>query len=590
MYFNSKKESDIKLQDNVVTCNNAGVEAVAPIKNTDPVSRAKDLLALHHSIPKGLNFEAVMNYTGKLIELLGDVGAEVVAVMNLELLVKGETPLAEGYDLADAEADGWTATELASFGDALWVPVTSVEPTSPSPALASTPKKVGVDENSRQPKKKTALEFANEFAMVHHGGNIAYFNSQALAYTNGYWAALNPDVHIKQPILQAMDDNATASKVNGVFELVKIKYASMPEMFERQSPLICLNNGTLNPLTRELLPHTVDHYLTNKLDIAYDALAQCPLWLQTLDEIFAPDTDKAEKIQLLQEYIGYCQIPDTRIHKFLWMVGGGGNGKSLILAVITALIGKVNISYAQIENLGEKFVRAELQGKLVNISSEMSAHATVSDGYLKQITAGDIIQAERKNERPFSFKPYSRLIGATNLLPRLLDHSDGFFRRAMILRLNRQFTEAEQDNQREVRLMAELPGILNWAVAGLQNLLTRGSFMIPPSCQVEVTQYRVNSDPVRQFAEGFLRACEDTNRCVRGAELYGYYKDWSADNGYKTLASNQFADRLEGVGFKKDRDKAGRYWHVEYCLFTVSQMPDEPPVLSITPLAGKYHI
>lgn len=45
-----------------------------------------------------------------------------------------------------------------------------------------------------------------------------------------------------------------------------------------------------------------------------------------------------------------------------------------------------------------------LQGKLVNISSEMSSDATLSDSFLKQIVAGETIEAERKYERPFSLQ------------------------------------------------------------------------------------------------------------------------------------------------------------------------------------------
>lgn len=534
------------------------------------------------------NDEAGVVYKEKLIQLLRAVGAEVVAVMRLELLIKGDTPLSVGYDLADAETAGWTADGLAELGTALWEPVPPADPTPPATTLPAAQTKQNADAPTQPKKKKTPLDFAKEFATQSYGGNIACCNNQTLAYADGYWAALNPDVDIRKPILDAMDDNASAAKVNGVHELIKIQYAVKPEMFERKSPLICLNNCTLNPETGELLPHSVKHYLTNKVDIDYAIQAQCSLWLQTLDEIFAPDADKAEKIQLLQEFIGYCLIPDTRIHKFLWMVGSGRNGKSLILAVITALIGKVNISYAQIERLGEKFVRAELQSKLVNISSEMSAQATVADGYLKQITAGDIIEAERKNERPFSFKPYARLIGATNILPRLLDHSDGFFCRAMILRFNRQFKEAEKDIHRESKLMAELPGILNWAVAGLQNLLTRGDFIIPSSSLVEVAQYRLNSDPVRQFAEDFLKPSDDSSRWVASGELYDRYKEWSVANGYKTLASNQFADRLSSaLGYEKVKRNVGRFWKAEYC---ASNLPDVPPMRSITPLAANYNV
>jgi putative DNA primase/helicase len=527
------------------------------------------------------NDQAGIAYKDKLIKLLQAAGAQVVAVMCLEALAKNDSALEKGYDLADAESDGWTADEMAKLGAVLWELLPPVDPiaavTTPTPAKKSS--------RAELSKKKMPLELAIEFAVGNHGGNVASFNNQILAYSEGYWPALNPDVDIKRPVLAAIGDAATAAKVNGVYELIKIQYASKPEMFERNSPLICLNNGTLNPLTGELLPHSVEHFLTNKLDIAFDGQAQCPIWLQTLDEIFAPDLDKAEKIQLLQEYIGFCLIPDTRFHRFLWLIGAGGNGKSLILAVITALIGKINISYAQMERLENQFVRAELQGKLVNISSEMSAQATVADGYLKQITAGDIIEAERKNERPFSFKPYARLIGATNVLPRLLDHTDAFFRRAMIVRFNRQFKAEEQDKQREANLMAELAGILNWAVTGLQNLLQREDFVIPSSSQAEVSQYRVNSDPVRQFAEDFLMPTEDKNRWVPSGTLYEHYKAWSMDNGYKSLASNQFADRLSGVGIKKVRDKTGRYWAAQYY---DQSSPLTPPLPGLSPLAAKY--
>jgi len=512
------------------------------------------------------NDEAGEGYVSKLKTLLAGAGAVVVAVMRLEKLAKGDAPLAKGYDLADAEADGWTADELAVLGDNLWELVEM-----PPPTL------------------ETLLDYSTYFGKELYGKGLAYCDNQLLGYTDGYWPALNMDVDVKQPIMRLMQQGANASRVSSVVELIKIQYAAMPDRFERQSQLICVNNGTLNPMKGRLHSHNAKHHLTNMMDITFDPAAKCELWRQTLGEIFAPDADKAEKIQLLQEFIGYCLIPETRMHKFLWMVGGGGNGKSLILEVLNALIGKDNISHAQIERLQEKFVRAELQGKLVNISSEMSAQATVSDGYLKQIVAGDVVEAERKYQPSFSFKPYARLIGATNILPRLLDHSDGFFRRAMILRLNRQFTEAEQDKQRVAKLMLELPGILNWAIEGLQRLLARTYFELPPSSKEEVENYRVNSDPVRQFADDFLVATDDRSHWVLGSTLYDAYKSWNFDNGYKMLASNQFAERLSSIGFNKRRSSDGRYWEAKYtgfvgCGFPVTELP------GISAMANKYKV
>jgi putative DNA primase/helicase len=533
------------------------------------------------------NDEAGSGYSQKLISLLSAVGAEVIAVLKTADLCKDKTKFV-GYDLADAEIEGWEPHELRGTECQYWEPILRQITMVTQPLHPLSKSEVETKPTIlRSNKKKSDLEYAEDFALS-YGDNVAVVNNQILAYQGGYWPALNIDYHVKRELVTMMGVFASASKVNSVAELIKMKYAATPESFERKSPLICLNNGTLNPITGEMLEHSVDHRLTNKLDIAFDPQATCPVWLQTLDEIFQPDEDKVEKIQLLQEFIGYCQIPDTSLQQFLWMVGAGGNGKSLILSVVTALIGKENISYAHLENLSEKFVRAELQGKLVNISSEMSSQATVSDGYLKQITAGDIIQAERKNERPFSFKPYARLIGATNSLPRLLDHSGGFFRRAMILRLNRQFSEAEQDKQREARILAELPGILNWALRGLQCVLQRGHYLIPDSCRSEAVQYRVNSDPVRQFSEEFLVNTSDKKDWVSSSEIYAKYKSWSAENGYSAVASNKFSDRLIEIGFKKEKRNSGKFWNATFYL--ASGAPEQPEIHRISSEASKYKL
>ena len=385
-----------------------------------------------------------------------------------------------------------------------------------------------------------------------------------MAYCDGYWKQIELNLHVQNPIYSQLSGEAGMSALKKIVSMLEVMYASSEESFDQASPLICLKNGTLDPVKEDLLPHSPEHFLSNRVEIEYDPKATCPLWLQTLDEIFAPDEDKADKIRLLQEFIGYCLVADTQFHKFLWLVGGGGNGKSLILAILIALLGRENVSTAQIERLESPFVRAELQGKLVNISSEMSADATVTDGYLKQIASGDVIEAERKFKPSFSFKPYARLIAATNALPRLLDHSDGFFRRAIIMRFNRQFQEHEQDKQREQRLMAELPGILNWALTGRKALYARGNFVIPSSAKAEVDQFRVDSDPVQQFIdEETITSPPGGYRCM-ASEVYTIYATWCRDNGYKALAVNSFSKRLETMGINKVRDNRGRYW--ELCL------------------------
>jgi len=507
------------------------------------------------------NDEAGIAYAKSLNDLLSEIGAQVAAIMDLKLLAKPGSDLPKGYDLADALRDGWTSKSITALGDVLWTAsaaMDNVGANNSKEAISSDSIACSVNRNA----DLTNMQMARAIAQTLYAGHVASFNNQVLAYQNGYWKALNIELDVKRPILEYLGDKANPGKINSISDLLRISYAASPEEFDRRSNLICLKNGTLDPVAGKLWPHSPDHKLTNALSIEYNPEAECPLWLQTLDEIFAPDTDKALKIELVREYLGYCLIPDTRMHKFLWLIGAGGNGKSLVLSILTALVGPSNISSAAIERLQDKFVRAELLGKLVNISSEMSAQATVSDGYLKQITGGDIIEAERKHEKPFSFKPYCRLIGATNALPKLLDHSDGFFRRAIILQFNRQFSEKERDVHREANLLKELPGILNWAIEGLQNLLKRGHFNIPSSSIKAIDSYRLNSDAVRQFCEEASPAITQLNEPngVGSSELYHHYRTWASEYGYSLLSIASFGDRLVSIGYEKKRGKNGFRW------------------------------
>jgi putative DNA primase/helicase len=515
------------------------------------------------------NDEAGTQYKDKLIKLLSAAGAEVKSVMKLTALERDGKPLEPGYDLADAEADGWTSESLAKLGDALWE---AVGPVKPEP-----------------PKKESPIDQVHRFARVTYQKNLAFINNQFRAYNQGYWPALDQKVEVERPALEFLGDAASPGKIGALTSMLAIAYAEKEAEFERNVPLICVLNGTLNPLDATLVPHSPGHRLTNGLNIAWDPAATCPIWLQTLDEIFQPDADRTEKIQLLQEYMGYCMTTDTRLHKFLWMVGAGGNGKSLILDVLTNLVGRENISFAQIERLQEKFVRAELCGKLVNISSEMSAQATISDGYLKQIVAGDIIEAERKHQPSFHFKPCCKMIGATNELPRLLDHSDGFFRRAMILTFNRQFKEAEQDRTRGAKLNAELPGILKWAVEGLQRLMSRAQFEIPPSSAAEVSRYRTNSDPIRQFVDECLVASDDRNHFVTPYKLHGYYQEWCKAYGYQAASVMKLSERLKVLQFEQIRSGGNRFWKIDYTAPAEYCRPEGPlPERRVGAAASKY--
>lgn len=406
----------------------------------------------------------------------------------------------------------------------------------------------------------TMPPYLTQFYETHYPGGLFYANETFYAYRAGAWEQVEERAHVRHRLARFFAEKASAEKIGGALSLLKDFLAVADTNLNPSKHLICLRNGTLDTIRYQLLPHSPEYMLTNRTDIEWKPDATCERWLQFLDEVFAFDRDKAQKIAFVQEWFGYCLIPDVSQHKFVWMVGAGGNGKSVLLSVLTKLVGESNVSHAYLERLGEKVVRAELEGKLLNVSSEMSADATVSDGYYKAIVAGDIIEAERKFKPSFSFRPTVRLIASTNNLPRLLDLSDGFSRRAVILSFNRKFADHEKDVGLEAKLHAELSGIMVWAVEGLRRLRERGTFVVPESSFAALQQYRQESDPVALFTDECLQIT--TNMGMAPGVLYQQYSGWCRENGYKALQSMNFGKRLAAQGIGKRRSGGKDYWLV----------------------------
>lgn len=456
----------------------------------------------------------------------------------------------KGWDVADAVEMGWTAQHIALLGDDAYEQLSSGKRPDGQLQQAGVPGQVGMPS---EVKKFLARCFP---------GGLIYTNATFLGYECGYWRRLDelPEVgkkiafHFGQELEKAKD-------IRNLQELLKNLVAEREIDVAPNKALICLENGTLDTNTYQLIEHSPKNWLQTKIPAPWNPDATCERWQQFLLEIFRDDPDRQQKIDFIQEWFGYCLTPDASQHKFVWMVGAGGNGKSVLLNVLTYLVGRNNVSHAYMERLDRGCVRAELEGKLVNISAEMSADATIADGYFKAIVSADIVEAERKFKPSFSFRPYVRLIGATNHLPRLLDLSDGFFRRAIILTFNRQFGAHEQDAGLEEKLLAELPGILVWSMDGLQRLRNRGKFDIPLSSAVALNQYRQEADPIGLFVEDCLERIEI--RGLRSIDIYDGYSKWCKANGYSPKNHSGFGKRLKELGFELHRTASGSCWKVK---------------------------
>lgn len=151
---------------------------------------------------------------------------------------------------------------------------------------------------------------------------------------------------------------------------------------------------------------------------------------------------------------------------------------------------------------------------------------------------------DRKFREPWSGRLPTRLLILSNELPRFRDASAAIAGRMLILQMHNSFLGRE-DRSLDQRLADELPGILNWALEGLDRLTRTGRFTVPESSDDAAQLMMDLASPVAAF----VREC-----CVRGPsamvprdDLYDAWKRWAEDNGHHAGAKSTFGRDLRAV-------------------------------------------
>lgn len=378
----------------------------------------------------------------------------------------------------------------------------------------------------------------------------------------GVWKQQD-DRLVKQRVQRTIEGEGlpvNSTLVNGVTEVLKT------EIFRAEHRFNLGHVETINALNGQIVPdgsgwklepHCREHYRTTQIPVAFDPAAQAPRWDQFLDEVFRDDDDRADKRVALMEMMGYTLMSHARHELFALMIGVGGNGKSVVLSILEALCGPDNVAGVQPSNFDRSFQRAHLDQKLANIVTEIKQGEVIADAELKGIVSGEKSTVEHKFQDPFDMHPFATCWFGTNHMPHTRDFSDALFRRAVIFSFNRVFTDADKDPHLKDTLQAELPGILNMALASYRRASMSG-FTKPASSEEAKLKWRLEADQVAMFVE---------DRCTRQiggmevvSDLFSSYKEWANANGVKqTVTLKSFRDRLTNLGFGSHRDRSSRH-------------------------------
>ena len=332
----------------------------------------------------------------------------------------------------------------------------------------------------------------------------------------------------------------TRERVSGILDALKaaahVDSSARPPCWVGGPPgpppheILPCRNGLLHLPTRQLLPSTPRFFSTVATSCEYLPDAPAPShWLSFLHQLWPEDQ---EAIDALQEVFGYLLTPDTSQQKLFLIVGPKRSGKGTVGRVLSRLLGEANVASPSLGSLGGDFGLQPLFGKLAAIVSDARlggrADAKAIAENLLRISGEDPVTVNRKFLAPITMQLPVRFVMLTNELPRLADASGAMASRFVVLRMDRSFY-GNEDPGLTARLLAELPGVLNWAVEGWQRLNRRGHFITPRSAQDEVQELADLGSPITAFVRD---ACIlSPTAAVSVDTLFQTWRLWCRDAG-----------------------------------------------------------
>jgi len=264
-------------------------------------------------------------------------------------------------------------------------------------------------------------------------------------------------------------------------------------------------------------------------------------FLKFLDETFSGDK---EVVRYILTVFAICLTGDTTEQKIWYLVGDGSDGKSLLVKVISYVLGDYSATAStdliidkkyQSQNISEV---ARLKGKRMVSISETKTEDKLDEAGVKNMTGGDSIVARFLYCNEFEYTPEFKILMMSNYEPRIVGNDHGIRRRIKIIRFQHTIADEEQDRHLYEKLIAEKNEIFSMLVDYYREYLKSG--LVEPKKVTDWSQgYFKDNDVVQQWID------ED---CIVG-------------NGFHDEANNLWAD------FKMWYDKRNEYFKYSQTLF-----------------------
>jgi P4 family phage/plasmid primase-like protien len=314
---------------------------------------------------------------------------------------------------------------------------------------------------------------------------------------------------------------------NRYFPLLQIT----TEKIEKLNPYIYKTNfinGVYNFETHILEEHCKENYFTYRKNYGiYEEMAETPVFDKFVDQI---TLGRADLKEYLLTVLAYLVSGDRKLQKFFILKGGGANGKSTLISLLSKIIGDKFVTSISLSKLNEKFALSSVVGKRLIIASENECSQKISTETIKKLTGDDLVEIEQKYKDRYSDKLQVETLFAINNEIQFSENSYGLKRRLVVIPFDYRIKEAEMDFDLEKKLEVEIPDIMRKFI-GIHFNFANGGYRLPYCKDVEEAKKKFLDEGLRtNLGEGIFDFLEenlviDPEGRISKKELYKNFKN-----------------------------------------------------------------
>ena len=429
---------------------------------------------------------------------------------------------------------------------------------------------LGIDLDNVRDKKTGRVNVADEIQaevaakniiinVGQRGYLVAKNNSQIMFYDGRLWSTLDVDdweEFLLKSVTKMKKDVSLFStvkfqKILRQTMLLQIDKFEISKIDKKQVKINCMN-GTLviscDDGSFKLMPHNHKDRFRYCLNFDFSQDAEIPMFKDYINRVLP----EFESQLLLQEILGSIIAKDLKLEFFGVFLGEGSNGKSVLHSIIFALFGKENVSTLSWRQLFSETYLVDMDGKLLNYSSELDSdkvHGSID--LIKILASKEPIYVRRLYNQSYQMFDYGRLLINANRMPSLVEFSHAYLRRVQIVVFDQTIKIDEIDiNLAEKIIETELPGILNWIILGSQRIIANRTFTQSPKSISELNRYIREQNPVSAYVEEFGYIPSIDGQKIKFQNMYNEFIRYCRDNNLKVVNSHEFGKILRKMGFE----------------------------------------